>query len=121
MNVQSLDIAKKNLRQLLDKAYEIISKFFTDFDCDRHRLFSSHQTINDRNILLYLATIETRLQQLLPSRQIHRKSNEHHSYTDETIITWKMDQPSGSLFERHEQNLADGLHDVASMAPVIPS
>ena len=109
----------------MDNAYQIISHFFTEFDCDRHRLFSFHQTINDRNILLYLATIESRLQQLLPSRQINRKSNEHHSYMDDTMITWKMDepghQPPKSLFAHHEQNIADILHGVASITPRIPS
>jgi hypothetical protein len=119
MNVQSIETAKKNLRELLDIAYQVISHLFSELNCDRNILLS----INDRNILLYLATIESRVQQLLPNKKLNRKGRENQSYTDDTTISWRIDQPYKSLFTStvgNHQDGVDNLHKVDSITPRIP-
>jgi hypothetical protein len=128
MNVQSFEIAKKNLRELLDTAYQTISNLFLELNCDRNILLSFQQSINDRTILLYLATIESRVQQLLPNRKINRKSGGNHSYTDDTTISWRIDhqhidQPYYSLLTSamgNNQGALDNLHGLDSITPQIP-
>jgi hypothetical protein len=129
MNVQSLELAKKNLRELLNTAYQVISQLFSELNCDRNVLLSFHQSINDRNILLYLATIESRVQQLLPNKKLNRKGRENQSYTDDTTISWRIDhhhidQPHKSLFTStigNHQDVANNLHKVDSITPRIPA
>jgi hypothetical protein len=129
MNVQSLELAKKNLRELLDTAYQVILHLFSELNCDRNVLLSFHQSINDRNILLYLATIESRVQQLLPNKKINRKGKENRSYTDDTTISWRIDyhhidQSHKSLFKSiigDQHDLANDLHKVDSITPRIPA
>ena len=124
MSVQSLKLAKTNLRELLDTAYQVISHLFSALNCDRTSLVS----INDRNILLYLATIESRVQQVLPNKKINRRGRENQSYTDDTTISWRFDhqqsdQPQKSLFTsstRHQQEVINNLHKVDSITPRIP-
>jgi hypothetical protein len=125
MNVQSLEIAKKNLRELLDTAYQLISDLFIELNCDRNNLLSFHQSINDRNILLYLATIENRVQQLLPNRKLNRKDGRNHDYTDDATISWRIDhQPHNSLLTntmRNNQGTLDNLREIDSITPQISS
>ncbi|CAF3797858.1 unnamed protein product [Rotaria sordida] len=91
MNVQSLKIAKKNLRQILDTAYQLIYNLFLELNCDRNIILSLDELINDRNIIFYLATIESRVQQLLFTRKINRKGGGTNGYTDDTTISWRID------------------------------
>jgi len=129
MNVQSLEIAKKNLRELLDTAYQFILNLFLELNCDRNILLPFHQSINDRNILLYLATIENRVQQLLPNRKLNRKGGGNHTYTDDATITWRIDhqnidQPYNSLLTntmRNNQGALNNLHEIDSITPQISS
>ncbi|CAF0724966.1 unnamed protein product [Rotaria sp. Silwood1] len=91
MNVQSLKIAKKNLREILNTAYQLIYNLFLELNCDRNMILSSDELINDRNIIFYLATIESRVQQLLFTRKINRKGGGTNGYTDDTTISWRID------------------------------
>lgn len=91
MNVQSLQIAKRNLRGLLDSAYELIYNLFHSLHCDQTILITSKETINDRNILLYLAAIESRVQQIFFTIKINRKGGGNIVYTDDTTISWRID------------------------------
>jgi len=100
MNVESLALAKKYLRELLDTSYKLISNLFIELNCEKNLILSSQQIINDRNILLYLATIESRVQQLLSFTKRNRK------YTEDTTITWRIDQPYNSFtMENNQYNL----------------
>lgn len=124
MNVQSLEIAKTNLRKLLDTAYKLISNLFVELNCDRNIILSSQQSINDRNILLYLATIESRVQQLLSFTKINRKGGGNHGYTDDMTISWRLDQPYNSLLTTttgNNQHISDNLRDVNYITPQILS
>ena len=130
MNVQSLELTKKKLRELLDTAYQVILHLFSELNCERNVFLSFHQTINDRNILLYLATIESRVQQLLPNKRINRKGRENKSYTDDTTISWRIDhhnhidQSHKSLFTSatgNQHDLASDLHKMDSITPRIPA
>ncbi|CAF2257834.1 unnamed protein product [Rotaria magnacalcarata] len=97
-NVQSLHTAKQNLRIILDTAYQLINNLFLELNCDRNIILMSNESINDRNILFYLATIESRVQELLFMLKTNRKGGGTHGYTDDTTISWRiihsnMDQP----------------------------
>lgn len=91
MNVQSLEITKSNLREALNTAYQLIYNLFLDLDCDRNIVLSSEEFINDRNILLYLATIESRIHQLLFNKKLSRKGGAYGGYTTDTTISWQID------------------------------
>ena len=127
MNVQSLETSKTHLREILDSAYQLISNLFFELDCDRNLLLSFDETITDRNILLYLATIESRVQQLLPNKKLHRKTRGNHKYTDDTTISWRMDhqhleQSFSSLVKNvtgSHRNLFSNLQRVDSITPYI--
>jgi hypothetical protein len=90
---------------------------------------SSHQSIHDRNILLYLATIESHVQQLLPNRKIYRKGRGNQGYTDDTTISWRIDHqtidtPFNSLListAGNNQDALDNLRAVGAMTPQIPA
>ncbi|CAF4215888.1 unnamed protein product [Rotaria socialis] len=89
-NVQSLHTAKQNLRIILDTAYQLINNLFLELNCDRNIILSPNESINDRNILFYLATIESRVQELLFTLKTNRKSGGTHGYTDDTTISWRI-------------------------------
>ncbi|CAF4489621.1 unnamed protein product, partial [Rotaria sp. Silwood2] len=91
MNVQSLRTAKRNLREVLDTAYQLIYNLFLELNCDRNIILSFDELINDRNIIVYLATIESRVQQLLFTTKINRKGGGTNGYTDDTTISWRID------------------------------
>jgi hypothetical protein len=125
VNVQSLEIAKTNLRELLDNAYQLISNLFFELNCDRNIILSFHQSINDRNILLYLATIESRVQQLLSITKINRKGGGggNSGYTDDTTISWRIDHRNNdSLLAstmENNQHTSDTLQGVDFITPRI--
>ena len=104
LDVQSLETAQTNGRGLLTSAYQMIGQLFADLNCDFKMMFPSltdlpSQSVSDRNILLYLATIESRVQQLLPAAKQHRHGGrEINNHVDDTTISWriehrKADQP----------------------------
>jgi hypothetical protein len=130
MNVQSLDIAKSNGRELLTTAYQLIDNLFLELNCNSKTILSSFdESVNDRNILLYLATIESRVQQLLPNVKINRKGEGGQSYIDDTTISWRIDhknmnQPLNSLLTNTKGvNYRDSanLHQMDFITPQIPS
>lgn len=117
INVQSLEIAKKNLHELLDNAYELISNLFSQLNCDRNNILSFDQSINGRNILLYLATIESHVQQLLSNnKNFNRKIGTNQDYT---TISWKLDQTYNSTKENSRRNVLKDLHKMDSVTPQI--
>ncbi|CAF0857234.1 unnamed protein product [Adineta ricciae] len=125
LNVQSFDIAKENLRSLLDAAYELIYDFFIELNCDRNFIFSSSKTIYDRNILAYLATIESRVQQLLPTKRVYQKGGVHHDYIDDTTISWRLDHRNTEQLSlltnthKNRQFRTTNLHELDSLTPQI--
>ncbi|CAF1148696.1 unnamed protein product [Adineta ricciae] len=127
LNVQSFDIAKENLRSLLDTAYELIYNFFVELNCDRNFIFSSSKTIYDRNILAYLAAIESRVQQLLPTKRVYQKGGVHHGYIDDTTISWRLDHRNTEQLSlltnthRNRQFRTSNLHELDSLTPQILS
>lgn len=98
-DVQSLENAKSNGRNILRQAYQLVEDFYHQLDCDQkisliHLHDVAREPVNDRNILLYLASIESRVQQLLPMGKTRRKSGRAgHSHIDETTISWRIDHP----------------------------
>ena len=93
-------------------AYQLIEDFYHQLDCHTktsltHLHHVAQEPINDRNILLYLASIESCVQQLLPLVKIHRKSGGRlgHNHLDETTISWRIDH-------RHPDHQS---HPLASM------
>jgi hypothetical protein len=127
MNVQSLEIAKRNLRELLNTAYQLIYNLFLELNCDRNMILSSSESVNDRNILSYLAAIESRVQQFLPTRKIYRKGGGHHGYIDDTTISWRIDHRNTDqpyLLTKstgNNQHGSDNLQEIVSITPQILS
>ncbi|CAF0974640.1 unnamed protein product [Adineta steineri] len=125
MNVESLELAKRNLRELLNTAYELIYNLFFELNCDRNIILSSEKSINDRNILFYLAAIENRVQQLLPTKKIYRKGGGHHSYIDDTTISWRIDHqnhdqsPLLTSTTGNKQHISDNLQEIDFITPQI--
>ena len=128
-NVQSMEIAKNNGRNLLDHAYRLFEDFYHQLNCDQKTNFLylhhvAEEPIDDRNILLYLASIESCVQHILPLVKIHRKSGGrlgHHHHLDETMISWRIDQrhpdqPSNNRSYQYDTNLAH----LDAMIPQIP-
>ena len=131
LDVQSLETAQTNGRGLLTSAYQMIGQLFADLNCDVKMMFSSitdlsSQSVNDRNILLYLATIESRVQQLLPAAKLQRQGGrETNTYVDDTTISWriehrKVDQPFHSPSNKiHATNHYTSINvdRISSIAP----
>ena len=127
MKAQSREAVKRKLRELLDTAYQLISNLCDELDCDRTLIFSSSESINDRNVLSYLAAIESRVQQMLPASKIHRKGGGHHSYIDDTTISWRIDQRTAdqsamlTSASGNKKYVSDHLHQIDSVTPPILS
>ena len=130
-----MEIAERNGRDLLIKAYESIQHLFDDLECNRKlnwRAFRNLHTepINDRNICFYLAAIESCVHQQLPIIRMNRKMGRvGHGPVDETTISWRMDHrqhdhPTAStMFDEISVMGSTNLHlnRVMNLVPTIPT
>jgi hypothetical protein len=133
-NVQSLEIAKRKGRELLTVSYQLIEDLFHRLDCDQKLIVSwisdvACESANDGNILLYLAAIESHVQQLLPIANIHRKrGRDGYGHIDEPTISWRIhhhhnDQPFTSLstaITEENQYPLSNLDHIDNLMPSIP-
>ncbi|CAF0740193.1 unnamed protein product [Didymodactylos carnosus] len=113
-NVQSLQSAKENGRQLLDFAYQLLKQLFRDIGCDQRIIstFSNQsESVNDQNILLYLALIESRVQQVLAV-------NKRGASDDSTTISWRTNQHT-QLFSNMSTKQTTDIHELDLVTPKI--
>lgn len=128
VNVQSLELAKINLRQILDRAYAIISNLFVELNCQGNLFFLSNEVIHDRNILRYLASIESCVHEFIFKKKSNRKLRTNLSSTNETTISWRIDQQQqieqslhslSKLFVEQNQEKIKQLQEIDSIIPKI--
>jgi len=97
-------------------------------NCQGNLFFLSNEVIHDRNILRYLASIESCVQEFIFKKKSNRKLRTNLSSTNETTISWRIDQQQqieqslhslSKLFVEQNQEKIKQLQEVDSIIPKI--